>query len=51
MCTARPAGEAHGNLRISRAAGQWRVSGRHGGLKVNVRITPAAGNAAPVVTV
>ena len=51
VCTARPAGEAHGNLRISRKAGQWRVQGTHGGLKVNVRISPAAGNAAPVVTV
>ena len=51
VCSARPAGSAHGKLRISHQAGQWRVSGTHGGLKVNVRLTPGAGNAAPAVTV
>jgi hypothetical protein len=38
-------------LRISQQAGSWRVSGTHGGRKINVRLTPAAGNAAPMVTV
>lgn len=50
VCTARPAGKAHGKLRISQTAGEWRVQGTHGGLKVNVRISVAAGSAAPAVT-
>ena len=49
VCTARPAGQAHGKLRLTQKAGQWRVQGTHGGRKVNVTLT-TAGNAAPVVT-
>ena len=50
VCTARPEGQAHGKLKITRQAGGWRVTGTHDGLKVNVRIT-AAGNAAPAIIV
>jgi hypothetical protein len=51
VCTAAPAGQAHGKLRISQQAGGWRVSGTHGGRKVKVRIVSAAGNATPAITV
>jgi hypothetical protein len=51
VCTARPAGEAHGRLRVSQKGREWRVTGTHGKLKVDVRITPGDGNAAPQVAV
>jgi hypothetical protein len=50
VCSARPAGEAHGKLRISREGGHWRVQGRHGDRVVNVSLA-TAGDVAPVVTV
>ncbi len=49
VCTARPHGGTHGKLKISQGAGEWRVQGTHGGMKVNVRIDVTAGGA-PVVT-
>jgi hypothetical protein len=49
VCTARPAGGAHGKLKITQTAAGWRVTGKHGDVKVHVRLTPGAGNAAPAV--
>lgn len=49
VCTARPAGEDHGELKVERDADGWRVSGTHGGRAVKVALR-AQGNAAPVVT-
>ena len=50
VCSARPAGGAHGNLAITREAGRWHVQGKHDGLAVNLTLA-ASGDAAPVVTV
>ena len=51
VCTARPAGKPHGNLRISRQIGSWRVQGTHDGRNVDVRIAESPGSGAPVVVV
>jgi hypothetical protein len=50
VCSARPAGEPHGNLTLAREDGVWRVQGSHGGQRVNLALVPA-GNAAPAITV
>jgi len=50
VCSARPAGEAHGELEIVGSAGTWRIHGTHGGKPVDVRLT-AAGEAAPNVVI
>lgn len=49
VCTARPKGEAHGDLRVTREGAGWRVQGTHGGRKVEVRIA-VQGAGAPTVT-
>ncbi len=51
VCTARPEGQAHGKLKITSTAKGWRVTGKHGGLEVDVRLTSGIGSAAPAVQV
>jgi len=48
VCSARPSGEAHGDLRLSREGQVWRVQGTHAGANVNITLTPAA-TGAPIV--
>ncbi len=43
VCSARPAGEAHGNLQLTREGTRWRVSGTHAGTALNFTLTSAAG--------
>jgi len=50
VCSARPAGEAHGRLQISREGGSWQVTGTQAGRSLAVTLTPSAGEAAPQVT-
>ena len=50
VCSARPAGEAHGELRITGSAGAWRIAGTHGGKPVDVVIA-VTGETAPNVLV
>lgn len=49
VCTARPAGSAHGALELLRADGGWRVRGLHAAQLVDVTLR-AAGDAAPAIT-
>jgi len=50
VCSARPAGEAHGSLAITQEGRAWRIAGAHGGKPVDVVIT-VAGETAPNVLV
>ncbi|MBP7141122.1 MAG: heparinase II/III family protein [Opitutaceae bacterium] len=50
VCTARPAGEAHGDLHLSREGASWRVTGSHARQKVNVTIRASA-SGSPLVTI
>ena len=38
VCTARPAGEAHGKLQLSHSGGEWHIHGTHGECDVEMRI-------------
>ncbi len=49
VCSARPAGEAHGDLRLSRDGAVWRVQGAHNGAAVNITLNPAG--PVPAVTI
>jgi hypothetical protein len=42
VCSARPKGEAHGELRLAREGAIWRVSGTHASQKIAVTINSAA---------
>ena len=48
VCTARPAGAAHGTLAITREGGAWHIRGTHGGQTVAVSLA-ATGPGAPDV--
>lgn len=41
VCTARPKGEAHGDLRLVREGATWRITGTHAGQKVDITINSA----------
>ena len=51
VCTARPEGGVHGKLKLTPSATGWRVTGKHGDVKVDVRLTPGTGPAAPTVVI
>ncbi len=48
VCSARPAGEAHGDLRLTREGANWHVSGAPNGAAVNLTLTSSA-SGAPLV--
>ncbi len=50
VCSARPAGEAHGELRLTREGTVWRVQGTHNGAGVNITLNSAA-REAPLITI
>jgi hypothetical protein len=50
VCTAAPAGEAHGELAVTREDGRWRVRGVHRGQAVDLGIEAGA-VAAPQVLI
>ncbi|MDB6128073.1 MAG: hypothetical protein JWM35_1969 [Verrucomicrobia bacterium] len=50
VCSARPAGESHGDLKITAEGGQWRVQGKHASQDINVTIA-ASGDAAPKIEI
>lgn len=50
VCTAAPAGEAHGTIALESSGETWQITGTHRGRAVCVMIKPVA-NGAPVVTV
>lgn len=41
VCSARPEGEAHGELSISREATAWRITGTHAAQKINLTVDTA----------
>ncbi len=49
VCSARPTGEGHGDLRLTREGTTWRVTGTHAKQKVDVTINPAT--SMPVITI
>jgi hypothetical protein len=49
VCTARPAGEAHGELRLSHEGSVWRVQGTHAAQRINVTLDTA--DAWPAITI
>jgi len=50
VCTVAPHGETHGEIRVQRDGGSWRIAGTHRGQNVSVAIAVAAGSAVPVIT-
>ena len=48
VCSARPKGEAHGDLKLVREGAAWRVTGTHAGQKIN--LTLDATGAQPALT-
>ena len=48
VCSARPVGEAHGELSLTREGTTWRVTGSHAGQKINVTLDTAG--VQPVLT-
>jgi hypothetical protein len=42
VCTARPTGETHGDLKLAREGAAWRVTGTHAGQKVDVTLNSSA---------
>ncbi|MSU23146.1 MAG: hypothetical protein EXS32_04900 [Opitutus sp.] len=49
VCSARPTGEAHGDLRLSRAGAVWRVQGTHHGAALDLTLNTAG--PLPVITI
>ena len=49
VCSARPTGAAHGDLRLTREGHAWRITGTHAAQKINVTIDPVS--AVPVITI
>jgi hypothetical protein len=50
VCSARPTGSEHGQLKLTRETGGWRVQGTHAAQTINLGLA-TAGAGAPVVTV
>lgn len=50
VCSAAPAGEAHGQLRVRREGESWIVAGSHRGLAVNVTLRAPAGGLPTLAT-
>ena len=50
VCSARPAGEAHGDLAITTVEGGWHIQGSHGGRAIKLALTVGA-DAVPGVEV
>jgi hypothetical protein len=50
VCTARPAAEDHGELKLTREGASWRITGSHARHNVNVTLTPN-GDKAPTVVI
>lgn len=50
VCSARPTGKTHGDIRITRDASTWRIQGEHDGAKIDVALE-SLHDAPPVVKV
>jgi hypothetical protein len=51
VCSARPAGEAHGDLRLTREGALWRVQGTHADQKINLTLRTAGAQAVPTIAI